>query len=308
MDRPISRRRGCRCGRPRKAPARRSAAAGTCRPRRLTRRRCCPPSRRTPSPPTPSPASWCSTRCAGSAPPSSKPSTPAATPSGSSTNPGGPTSPAPTSPTPAPAARRSRRRHPRRRPPPHRPAARRDARPGRAGGHLPAVRADPPRPGPPTPGAGVAKSNHRYGADRGTWPTRPARLLAGFTRILHRCRELLRPGGIVVITARPWREHGELIDLPPSHRRRRRGRVMPLERCVALLAAVRDGELVARPSFFQLHHVRKARAAATHALIAHEDVLISPKSVDLREFRRPRHRHRYVPVAPDDSQRRRRTR
>jgi hypothetical protein len=35
---------------------------------------------------------------------------------------------------------------------------------------------------------------------------------------------LLRPGGIAVITARPWRHHGELTDFPgrPGRGRRRR--------------------------------------------------------------------------------------
>jgi modification methylase len=53
---------------------------------------------------------------------------------------------------------------------------------------------------------------------------------------------------------------------------------VPTERCVALLAAVRNGQLVARPSFFQLQAVRKARVAGTPMhLIAHEDVLIFGK-------------------------------
>jgi modification methylase len=44
---------------------------------------------------------------------------------------------------------------------------------------------------------------------------------------------------------------------------------------VALLAAIRDGGLVARPSFFQLQAVCKARPAGTPMhLIAHEDVLV----------------------------------
>jgi hypothetical protein len=51
-----------------------------------------------------------------------------------------------------------------------------------------------------------------------------------------------------------------------------------VDRCVALLAAVRDGGLVARPSFFQLQQVRRARAAGTPMhLIAHEDVLVFVK-------------------------------
>ena len=32
--------------------------------------------------------------------------------------------------------------------------------------------------------------------------------------ILAGCTALLRPGGTVVVTARPWRQHGELVDLP----------------------------------------------------------------------------------------------
>jgi modification methylase len=39
-------------------------------------------------------------------------------------------------------------------------------------------------------------------------------MLAGFTQILAGCAVPLRPGGTVVATARAWRHHGELIDLP----------------------------------------------------------------------------------------------
>ena len=54
--------------------------------------------------------------------------------------------------------------------------------------------------------------------------TAPDDLLAGFTRILAGCTVLLRPGGTVVVTARPWRQHGELVDLPGADPRRRRDR------------------------------------------------------------------------------------
>jgi modification methylase len=48
-----------------------------------------------------------------------------------------------------------------------------------------------------------------------------------------------------------------------------------VERCVALLAGVRGGQLIARPSFFQLDNVRKARARGKPwHLIVHEDVLV----------------------------------
>ena len=82
------------------------------------------------------------------------------------------------------------------------------------------------------------------------------------------------------MTARPWRKHGELVDLPSAVIGAGiRAGLTPVDRCVALLAAVRDGGLVARPSFFQLQAVRKARAAGTPMhLIAHEDVLVFSKS------------------------------
>jgi hypothetical protein len=82
-----------------------------------------------------------------------------------------------------------------------------------------------------------------------------------------------------VVTARPWRKHGNLIDLPSAViAAGTAAGFQPLERCVALLAAVRDGHLVARPSFFQLQQVRNARARGIPMhLIAHEDVLIMIK-------------------------------
>ena len=82
---PATRRRRCRCrcGRPPSSPPPPNGPAATCPPRPPTRPRCCPRSPATPSPPTASPATWSWTRCAGSAPPWSRPSTSAATPSGS---------------------------------------------------------------------------------------------------------------------------------------------------------------------------------------------------------------------------------
>src|SRR5581483_9506782 len=84
------------------------------------------------------------------------------------------------------------------------------------------------------------------------------------------------PGGHIVITLRPWREHAELIDLPAQilacgiH-----AGLVPVERCVALLARVAENDLVARGSFFQRDFIRKQRHAGLPLhLIAHEDVLV----------------------------------
>ena len=129
---------------------------------------------------------------------------------------------------------------------------------------------------------GVHKSANTYndGTDKGNLAYRDLPgLVDGFTQILAGCAQLLKPGGIVVVTARPWRKRGELVDLPSAViGAGLAAGLVPLERCVALLAAVRSGRLIARPSFFQLAAVRKARQAGVPMhLIAHEDVLVLTK-------------------------------
>jgi hypothetical protein len=127
---------------------------------------------------------------------------------------------------------------------------------------------------------GVRKTDNRYGEDKANLAYRDLPgLLHGFTDILAGCATLLRPGGIVVVTARPWRKKGDLVDLPSAViAAGMAAGLTPIERCIALLAAVRDGHLVARPSFFQLQQVRRARKLGVPMhLIAHEDVVILAK-------------------------------
>jgi hypothetical protein len=94
------------------------------------------------------------------------------------------------------------------------------------------------------------KYHHRYGntLDRGNLANiGHHRLLGGFTTILTATTAYLRPGGHVVITIRPWREHAELIDLPSQILACGiYAGLIPTERCVALLARVADNDLVAR--------------------------------------------------------------
>jgi modification methylase len=126
----------------------------------------------------------------------------------------------------------------------------------------------------------VAKSHDRYSKDPGNLAHQSTeRLLGGFTTILRGCERLLRPGGFVVVTARPWRTKGELVDLPSAvFACGGEAGLFPYERNVALLAGVRDNRLVPRVSFFQIDRVRKARAAGTPLLaIAHEDLLVLRK-------------------------------
>jgi hypothetical protein len=133
-----------------------------------------------------------------------------------------------------------------------------------------------------TPEGRVAKDHHRYGrAGRGNlayagWD----RLLDGFTQIMAATYETLRPGGIVVITARPVRRHrDDLIDLPSQVLDAAASvGLQPVERCVALLAAVREGRLVHRASMFALLAARRARADGVPvSVLAHEDVIVLRK-------------------------------
>ncbi|WP_307843635.1 DNA methyltransferase [Streptomyces sp. B15] len=132
---------------------------------------------------------------------------------------------------------------------------------------------------------GVLKWDHRYSDDPANLAhTSTDQLLAAFTRILHECSCVLRPGGTVVVVARPWRESGELVDLPAAVLEAgKRAGLAPIEHNIALLAGLRDGQLVLRPSFFQMKNTRDARRRGIPShLIAHEDVLVFCKPHGLR--------------------------
>ncbi|MFG1885606.1 DNA methyltransferase [Micromonospora sp. NPDC049102] len=131
----------------------------------------------------------------------------------------------------------------------------------------------------------VRKINHRYGGADNLAYRSHGELADGFTAILAGCRTLLRPGGHVVVTARPYRRHGELIDIP--------GMVVAaginaglelVEECIALICGVRDSVIIPRASFFQQKNTRDAIATGDPQwLVQHEDVVV------LRAPRSPRH-------------------
>ncbi|MCX4750604.1 DNA methyltransferase [Kitasatospora sp. NBC_01287] len=146
------------------------------------------------------------------------------------------------------------------------------------------------RPTRDTHRGGIAKFNATYGAHPANLAHASTdHLLDAFTAILTNCLPLLAPGAHVAVTARPWRHHGELVDLPTAIiAAGQNAGLTPVERCIALLAAVRDGELLARPSFFQLTNIRAARAAGIPMhLIVHEDVLVFTKPGDRRTLAHP---------------------
>jgi len=134
----------------------------------------------------------------------------------------------------------------------------------------------------PRPGAGIEKRDYRYSRDRDNLAhVGLDKLITGMIDILTGCTALLRPGGIVAMTVRPYWSRGALVDLP--------GRLTTaitdhtdltlFERNIALLAGIREDRLIPRASFFQLDQVRKARTRGLpRHLLAHEDLLV---------FRRP---------------------
>jgi len=129
----------------------------------------------------------------------------------------------------------------------------------------------------PVPGRGVVKFDDRYSSDRANLAHQPVdKLLRAVTHILASCRELLRPGGVAILTVRPFRRGGELVDLPAEiFRCGGEAGLVPYERNVALLAGLRGDGLLPRASFFALDQVRRARRAGRPLqVIAHEDVLV----------------------------------
>jgi hypothetical protein len=102
-------------------------------------------------------------------------------------------------------------------------------------------------------------------------------LLDGFAEILAASYQLLRPGGTVVITCRPVRrQRDDFVDLPGELLAVAQSvGLVPVERCAAMLAAVRDGQIVHRASMFGLMAVRRARSEGVPVhLVAHEDVWV----------------------------------
>jgi DNA modification methylase len=99
---------------------------------------------------------------------------------------------------------------------------------------------------------------------------------SGIAEVLAGCAWLLRPGGLVVTVTKNTRRSGRLNDLAAATiELAERAGFGYLQHIIALHAAIRDGQLAARPSFWQLTQTRKARARGQPChLVVHEDVLV----------------------------------
>jgi modification methylase len=127
------------------------------------------------------------------------------------------------------------------------------------------------------PGRGVAKWHDRYGSDPAklAHASLPA-LLAAMGAILAGCAAVLRPGGLVVLTARPWRRRELLVDFSGGLADvAEQAGLVAFERNAALLVGLTGDRLLPRSSCFQLDRVRKARARGLPLrILAHEDALV----------------------------------
>lgn len=119
-----------------------------------------------------------------------------------------------------------------------------------------------------------------YSADRrNLGHARGGAYLEAMTEIYAACAAVLKPGGFFVCVTKDLRSDGALRNLS--------GETIALcedagllywQRIIGLLASIRDGELVMRPSFWQMLYTRRRRALGdrTH-VVAHEDVLVLRK-------------------------------
>jgi hypothetical protein len=101
-----------------------------------------------------------------------------------------------------------------------------------------------------------------------------AGLIDGITAVLAGCVPLLRPGGVVAVVSRPWRRDGLLVDLPSQIIDSGIGAGLQFAQDRrACHAAARDGRLIARHSFYQLHVTRRTRAKGRAVSLPQHDLL-----------------------------------
>lgn len=105
---------------------------------------------------------------------------------------------------------------------------------------------------------------------------RGAAYATAMTEVYAACHRVLRPGGLLVTVTKNTRRRGRCLDLAGlTVSAARSVGFAYVQHVVALLGPIRDGQLCARPSFWQLTQTRKARERGEPAhLGVHEDVLV----------------------------------
>jgi SAM-dependent methyltransferase len=128
----------------------------------------------------------------------------------------------------------------------------------------------------------VVKFNDRYSRNPDNLahlPSEPGRrgrpsFDAVLAEILAGCKRMLTPDGRLVMTVRPYRHAGRLINLPAQLEQLAAANGLALcNRHAALLCGLRGGNLVPRASFFQIR-IQRSEQFPRMLIIAHEDVLV----------------------------------
>ena len=103
--------------------------------------------------------------------------------------------------------------------------------------------------------------------------------LRAMADIYEACAAVLRPGGFLVVVTKDMRRRGALRNLAgDTIALCEQTGLLYWQHVIALLATIRDGELIPRPSFWQRMQIKRAleRGERTH-LVCHEDVLVFRK-------------------------------
>jgi modification methylase len=125
-----------------------------------------------------------------------------------------------------------------------------------------------------------AKDTRNYSTDRGNLGhARGTQYRDAMAEVYAACAATLKPGGFLVVVTKNLRAGGELHDLAgDTVELCQQTGLLYWQHVIALHAAIRDSELVPRPSFWQLTTTRRARARGERVhLVCHEDVLVFRK-------------------------------
>ncbi|MGH3005055.1 MAG: TRM11 family SAM-dependent methyltransferase [Gaiellaceae bacterium] len=124
------------------------------------------------------------------------------------------------------------------------------------------------------------KQSRNYSTDRDNLGhARGQRYRTAMAAVYAASAAVLKPGGFLVVVTKNLRAGGAMLDLAgDTIDLCRASGLLYWQHVIALLAAIRDDELVPRPSFWQLTATRKAltRGDRTH-VVCHEDVLVFRK-------------------------------
>jgi len=125
-----------------------------------------------------------------------------------------------------------------------------------------------------------AKDARNYSRDRSNLGhARGEHYRAAMAEVYAACAAALKPGGFLVVVTKNLRAGGALHDLAGATAELCQATGLRYwQHVIALHAAIRASELLARPSFWQLSTMRKALARGERIhLVCHEDVLVFRK-------------------------------